>query len=150
MCSKITLTALAILAFMAGHDRVQAQDFIFDVPVDVRSLPALISQITVSCYVHNLDSRGSFGTPATQLASGATVQALDRGTFTGRVRVPVTMPPGRAPRDAQAWICSLSLLDDAGRSHNPLLVSDPGNPLFVPALRRQPDAVIVNIVTGRF
>jgi hypothetical protein len=147
MCSRIRLAVLAVLALSAGYDPARAQDFVFDVPVDVRSLPALIHHITISCNVNRVDARGAVGV---QVGGGAQDASLDRGTFTGRVRVPVRVFEGRHPSEAGAWSCIVSLYDAEGNVYNPFSDSDPDSRFFVPALRRQPGAVIVNQVSGRF
>ena len=147
MCSRIKLSVFAVLALVAGHGPAQAEDFIFDGPVDVRSLPDLINRIGVNCFVHRVDSRGSFGV---QVGSGYDSFPLDRGTFTGRVRIPVSVSEGRSPSEAGGWSCLLSLHGAGGNQYNALTDSDPDSSSFVPALRRQPDAVIVNHVFGRF
>ena len=82
---------------------VHAEDIVINVPVELEAMEPQVHTVQVSCYVH-----GSGGSEAPRLGSGeASVPMPESGDFSGIVRVPVSLLPGKERRDAAGYVCSL-------------------------------------------
>jgi hypothetical protein len=102
-----TIRAIAGLALLAGFSGpLAAADFTFQVPLDVRNMPAEVTEGQVQC---DVDFGGG------DLVSGQQFFGVDSlGNFQQTISVPVTVQPDRNPALARGWICQLMLRDVDG------------------------------------
>jgi hypothetical protein len=92
-----------LLAAALHGAAAHAEDFIINVPVELEAMEPEVHTIQVSCYVH-----ASAGGDAMRVGAGdASVPMPESGDFTGVVRVPITLLPGKERRDAHGFVCTL-------------------------------------------
>ena len=88
--------AVAGWATAAGVD-----DFIINVPVELEAMEPEVHSVQVSCYVHGASDGVRIG------YGDAGVPMPESGDFSGVVRVPISLLPGKDHRDARGYVCSL-------------------------------------------
>lgn len=118
---------LALGASLLAQPRARAEDFEFEVPVQLAKLDPVFTQGKVSCQVTGLDrdagGGGSVKSLNAVIASGSTTFALVQGGFSGNVSVKFDAErPRRQPADGRAWSCILSIVAPSGSE--PLCLRD--------------------------
>ena len=80
------------------------EEFVINVPVDVQDMDPIVYQvIEVSCYVQAAESGDG-----ERIGVGRATQSMpEGGTFSGVVRVPIDVLPGKDPSRARGFVCSL-------------------------------------------
>lgn len=124
------LVRVALSAVLgAGASAATAEDFEFDVPVQLSKLDPAFTQGKVTCEVHGIthDSATGWETRPGQLnaviGSGETSFAIARGAFNTPVTVKFNANrPKNEPSDGRSWRCSLVLI--AGNLSQSLCVRD--------------------------
>lgn len=99
-----------------------AEDFTFNVPVELKNLPATITKGYVQCLVYNADN--SYGI-------GGTNYYFDivAGNYVNTVVVKFNADPGRDPKKAAGWGCALFLKDqNSGVFQRPSILLKDGGP----------------------
>ncbi len=122
--SLISRVALAAV-LGAGASAAMAEDFEFDVPVQLSKLDAAFTQGKVFCEVRgvNRDMGSGSGRADTVIGSGETTFAIAQGAFNGPVTVKFNANrPKNEPSDGRSWRCSLTLI--AGNLSQGLCVVD--------------------------
>jgi len=124
----LCLLALVVAASMPGQ--AQAQAFMFNVPLDLKSIHPKYTVVMVTCRV---DGQQTF------VGVGTTRVNLTAGGFNGVVSVPVDPGPGKSLLDARTYTCEASYCTsqaDVGctpafRQGSPETMAQPGA-LFTP------------------
>jgi len=99
VCHALSAGALALVACAAGAAR--AEDFIINVPVELEAMEPEVERVQVSCYVHGASDGVRIG------RGEASVPMPEGGDFSGVVRVPIVLLPGKDRQDARGYVCSL-------------------------------------------
>lgn len=103
-------------ALAAGTLTALAEDFEFEVPVQLAKIDPIFTQGKVRCAADGIDREnpGVKGNPAV-IGSGSATFSLSQGGFDGTVSVKFNAErPRRLPADARAWRCALSLVGPSG------------------------------------
>ena len=125
------LARVALSAVLgAGASSAVAEDFEFDVPVQLSKLDAAFTQGKVTCEVRGMGHDAATGQPTGQanavIGSGETAFAIAQGAFNGPVGVKFNANrPKYQPSDGRSWQCSLVLI--AGNLTQSLCVADIGS-----------------------
>jgi hypothetical protein len=111
----------------AGASAATAEDFEFDVPVQLSKLDPAFTQGKVLCEVRGVTRDTATGAGTGQLnaviGSGETSFAIAQGAFNGPVTVKFNANrPKNEPSDGRSWRCSLTLI--AGNLSQGLCVVD--------------------------
>jgi hypothetical protein len=96
----------ALSVFVAGGlalscAAARAEDFVINVPVELEAMEPDVHSVEVSCYVHGASDGVRIG------RGDASVPMPEGGDFSGVVRVPIALLPGKDHRDARGYVCSL-------------------------------------------
>ncbi|MCM3874905.1 MAG: hypothetical protein NEA02_00650 [Thermoanaerobaculia bacterium] len=122
-----SLAWLAISGFIVAAPPAPAEDFEFEVPVQLSKIDPVFTQGKVSCQVLGIDRDGaarSSSKDLTSIAGASTTFALVQGGFSGTVSVKFDAErPRRQPTDARTWSCVLFLVAPSGSEA--LCLSDP-------------------------
>jgi hypothetical protein len=112
-----SLLARAALSALlgAGASAATAEDFEFDVPVQLSKLDPAFTQGKVACEVRGMSHDAATGLPTGQanavIASGETSFAIAEGAYGGPVSVKFNANrPKYQPSDGRSWQCSLVLI----------------------------------------
>ena len=123
----LCVLALVVAALMPGQ--AQAQAFMFNVPLNLKSIHPNYTVVKVTCTVEGGE---------TSVGSGATQVNLTAGAFNGIVNVPVDPGPGKSLLDARTYTCEAAyctsqagLCTPAFRQGSPETMAQPGAP-FTP------------------
>jgi len=111
LLARVALSA----ALGAGASAAMAEDFEFDVPVQLSKLDAAFTQGKVTCEVHGMSHDPATGHPTGQanavVGSGETSFAIAQGAYGGPVSVKFNANrPKYQPSDGRSWQCSLVLI----------------------------------------
>ena len=119
------LVRVALSAVLgAGASAATAEDFEFDVPVQLSKLDPAFTQRKVTCEVRH-DATMAFPTAGANavIGSGETSFAIAQGAFNGPVSVKFNANrPKYQPSDGRSWQCSLVLI--AGNLSQSLCTGD--------------------------
>jgi hypothetical protein len=122
------LACAALLAALAtGASAATAEDFEFDVPVQLSKLDAAFTQGKVLCEVRGVTRDAATGEQTGNLnaviGSGEASFAIAQGAYNGPVTVRFNANrPKNQPSDGRSWSCALVLI--AGNLSQPLCVRD--------------------------
>ena len=140
--SKFRLAVMSSAVMVLAPWPVAAAEYVFAVPVDVRSLHSSVRTGLVSCVVIDAGGR-AIG------AAGRQTFTLSSGSYRGDVEVRVTTPAGAT---AASWLCNLRFMlpptsaIDFGADD----LSDVGGRYFREEFRRAPGAEFRYRIEGRF
>jgi hypothetical protein len=104
-------------ALAAGAQAAFAEDFEFEVPVQLSKIDSAFTQGKVTCQVRGIgrDGGGQATSPNALVASGDATFALVQGGFNGAVSVRFNAGrPQHEPQDGRTWNCALSLVSAGG------------------------------------
>jgi len=104
-------------ALAAGAGVASAEDFEFEVPVQLSKIDSAFTQGKVTCQVRGVgrDGNGQATGVNAMIASGDSTFALSQGGFNGAVSVRFNAGrPQHEPADARTWSCGLSLVSAGG------------------------------------
>jgi len=111
----LCVLALVVAALMPGQ--AQAQAFMFNVPLDLKSIHPKYTVVKVTCTVEGGETFVGVGENQVNLIAGG---------FNGIVSVPVDPGPGKSLLDARGYTCEASY-----RQGSPETMAQPGAP-FTP------------------
>lgn len=147
MIQTRSLVWLALSGLLAAAFPALAEDFEFEVPVQLSKLDPVFTEGRVSCHVVGVDRESPTTSKRANapIASGSASFALVQGAFNGTVSVKFDADrPRRQPADARAWTCLLAVVAPSGSE--PLCFRDsttgmavPGK--FSPVLNLDPQSV---------
>jgi hypothetical protein len=124
MINRTTTAAIAATLFLSGGTAAHAVDFVFTVPVELRSMPLEVEALRVTCNIKAADGA--------LLGDGRTTQRLTDHGFNGEIRVEVTRRAGEK-RPVTQWNCLLTV--GANIADNSVTYgSRPGSNLLHPIL----------------
>jgi hypothetical protein len=110
---KRHLLSLAAVS-LALASSLRAEDFEFDVPVQLSKLDSAFTQGKVSCEVRGLSRDAATGQATGShglVGSGASTFPISRGSYDGTVSVRFNANrPISQPTDGRKYVCSLSLI----------------------------------------
>lgn len=113
-----SLVWLALSGFLVAALPAPAEDFEFEVPVQLAKLDPAFTQGRVSCVVRGIGGTGAATNRETanaSIGSGSTTFAIAQGGFSGSVSVKFNANrPEHEPANARAWSCVLSLVAPSG------------------------------------
>jgi hypothetical protein len=112
----VTRLALA-LTFVAGGHAASAEDFEFDVPVQISKIDSAFTQGSVRCDVVGMNraANGQLTGGHAIIGSAATTFALEKGGYNQTVNVKVNANrPQHEPTDARSWSCGLVFIAPSG------------------------------------
>ena len=89
------------MALSCAAGTARAEDFVINVPVELEAMEPDVHSVDVSCYVHGASEGVRIG------RGDASVPMPESGDFSGVVRVPIALLPGKDPRDARGYVCRL-------------------------------------------
>ncbi len=121
--SAIAAGALAVA--LSGAAAVRGEDLVINVPVELEAMEPEVHSVQVSCFVYAATESVRIG------AGEAGVPMPEGGDFSGVVRVPIALLPGKDRRDARGYVCSLmfpggSSMEDERDRGTPAAQSSPG------------------------
>jgi hypothetical protein len=90
-------------ALSSAAAAVRAADFVINVSVELEAMEPQVHSVQVSCYVHATSNSAG----ARVGAGEASVAMPEDGDFTGVVRVPIALLPGKERREARGYVCNL-------------------------------------------
>ena len=101
--SRIRACVLIAGAINTAAAVAQHEDFVVNVPVELEAMEPEVHTVQVWCYVHTAGSG-----EGERLGEGeASVPMPESGDFSGVVRVPIALRPGKDPREARGYVCRL-------------------------------------------
>jgi hypothetical protein len=114
-----SLVWLALSGLLAAALPAPAEDFEFEVPVQLSKLDPAFTQGRVSCGVRGIGGAGSTGQNReavnAAIGSGSASFSIVQGGFSGSVTVKFNADrPQHEPANARSWSCVLSLVAPSG------------------------------------
>ena len=113
---KHILVGLLTAAILLCGSLLHAEDFIFNVPVELHKIPADIKyySASVSVYDKEFTSEGYPAPGSTRIGSGSGGGSIVNGEYVGTVTVKFNADPGKKPEKAITYRVSLLLYGPAG------------------------------------
>ena len=95
------LSAIALAVAGCAVTVARADELVINVPVELEAMEPEVHTVQVSCYVHGASDGVRLG------RGEASVPMPESGDFSGVVRVPILLLPGKDQQDARGYVCSL-------------------------------------------